>query len=271
MGEYLLIAFFVWLAYWILSSKKKPEPIDIPVTITVTTRFVGGANNDDDDCFDDTSASDKDAWEPFDRYNAKEIPGSGKFKITYTDTRGMTTEREIQVKRVLQSTDDTMIDALCLLRGAHRSFLNSRIQGAVDADTGEIVADLPAAAVANYKLSPAGQAGELFGREEDALGILLFVAKADGRMLKAERAIIANYLTTHHPDILLSAAEIDAEIKKLWVPDSIAELRRILKRLSADTTRLAVIGAAAKAMVATQKTVDPAEQLALDLIEQALA
>jgi hypothetical protein len=75
---------------------------------------------------------EKDNWERFDFYAAKMVPAIGKFRINYVDQRGMKTERDIQVKRVHDLAGQYAIDAHCLLRNGHRSFINERISRAVN-------------------------------------------------------------------------------------------------------------------------------------------
>lgn len=268
MGEFLILAFLVWLGYLMLRQKATPSEIEIPVKITFTTEYrtAGG----DSISVDDIEADGSDAWEPFDYYKAVEIPAAGQFKIRYTDSSGLTTEREIIVKRVQHANGEYMIAAQCLLRGAHRSFLNSRIEHATDTATGEIIENVAEHAIKNHELSPAGMAEELFIREELALSALIYVARADGRMLKPERAIIGDYLKQQHPDISIDDGDLEKEIKKLYAPDSVNELRRVIKRLSADQQQLGRVLEASRKIVATQKTIDPVEQLALDMMAAAV-
>lgn len=214
---------------------------------------------------------ERDAWEPFDFYGSKLLPATGIYRIKYTDRNGLDSEREISVRRIYMDKKDAMIDAFCHMRKASRSFLNSRVKEAVDAETGEVISDLAEAAISQYQQSPEGRIDELFRSEEPALSALLFVARADGRMLKPERMAIARYLKDQHPDTTVSEVEIEKQVKKLWAPDSLTEFRRVLRQLSGNKAVLASVEDAAKAIVATQKDIDPAEQAALDLIAKAKA
>lgn len=60
-----------------------------------------------------------------------------RWRIRYVDAEGVTTERVIKVIALVPETGH--IDAWCELRGDTRTFVASRVQEAVDVETGEIV------------------------------------------------------------------------------------------------------------------------------------
>jgi hypothetical protein len=252
--EFLLLIAFLFVVYKILSHKP-------PTSAAVKTPRAAPDEPDDDT---------RDAWEPFDYAAATLYPASGIYRIKYVDRNGLSSDREISVKRVLKNGSDAMIEARCFLRNAHRCFLQSRIQSAVDTESGEVVKNLATTAIANHKESPEGRIDDLLMREEEALCALLYVARADGRMMKAERLVIARYLKTMHPDVDVTETEIEVRLKQLWVPDSVAEFKRLLRRLKEEPARLRSVAQAASDIVATQKDAAPEETRALQLMAEAL-
>lgn len=208
-----------------------------------------------------------DGYQSFTDEEVTETPATGRYWISYLDAQGRPSAREIVVSGVNEYLADSLIKAQCLLRHANRSFRQSRIQKAIDVQTGEIIDDLAEHAINAYRNSPAGRADELFRREEAALCVLVYVARADGRMMKPERQVIINYLKTRHEDVLVDDSDIDQHIKGRWFPSDEKEFKRqVLTLAEADQKRYAHIASAAQAIVATQKTIAPAEKMALEYL-----
>lgn len=218
----------------------------------------------------DEPDKEKDNWERFDFYNAIMIPAKGRYRINYEDGRGLKTERDIQVKRVHENDGQYAIDALCLLRNAHRCFLEHRIQKAVNLDTGEILGDLASDAIAQYTDSHEGRTWAAIDKEWKAISILTFVCRADGQMRKAERVIIADYLKRHCADALLDDAALDSAIKFTYEPDQ-KEFMRIVSDLktAGDREYLKDLLDCATRITQTQKTLSPMEKACLEIIAEA--
>jgi hypothetical protein len=199
-------------------------------------------------------------------------PATGRYRINYEDQRGLKTERDIQVKRVHENAAQYAIDAHCLLRNAHRSFLNKRIQKAINLDTGEIVENVARNAIAQYNDSGEGRALAAIDKEWMGVAILTFVCRADGQMHKAERLIFAEYLKRRCPDVALDDAELDSAIKSIGEP-SHREFRRIVRDLKAagEHEKLSDLLDCASRIVGTQKTVAPMEKAALEILSEAVS
>ena len=101
-----------------------------------------------------------------------------------------------------------------------------------------------------------------------ALHLLAFVCRADGRMMKAERMIIADYLKRRCYDIDLDDTKLDNAIKTLGAPSK-NEFKKIIADMKAagDIDRLRDITDCAKRIVETQKTVDQLEKAAIEILE----
>ena len=258
----LLIAIGAILVYF--TTRKQTYEIVIRTEVSTTTdRY-----ERDDDV---EPAPDKDNWERFDFYGASLVPAKGRYHITYTDQSGLDTERDIDIKRVYSSGGEYAMAAFCHLRGAHRTFIDNRVKSATDLDTGEIVASVANHAIAQFKDTGEGRAIAAIDREWMAAAILSFVCRADGRMLKAERAVVADYFKRRCPDITQDEAELDKAIKTIGEPDQ-REFKRIISDMKAagDIERLRDILDCARRIVATQKTIDPMEAAALEILAGAV-
>lgn len=218
--------------------------------------------------FIDVEGEDSDNWEQFDFYNATMLPATGRYRIAYEDQRGLKTERDIRVKRVHERGGSYAIDAHCELRNAHRSFLGDRIESAVNLDSGEIVGNVASDAISQYADSGAGRALSAIEKEWMGVSVLIFVCKQDGQMRKSERFIIAEYLKKYCSSTQLDDTELDSAIKALGEPDQ-KEFKRIVRDLkdAGDKVRLTDLLNYAKRIVDTQKTIDPMEKAALEILE----
>lgn len=209
-----------------------------------------------------------DLWERFDFAGAGIIPAFGDYNITYTDQQGMTTNRNISVIRAFENNGRHAVSAYCHLREDQRTFVDKRIGRAIDISTGEVVRSVARHAIAKYGDTPEGQVLKAIDRETMALYLLAFVCRADGRMMKAERAIIADYLKRRCHDIALDDVELDNAIKTLGAPDK-NQFKKIIADMKSagDIARLRDITDCAKRIVATQKNIDPLEKAAIEMLE----
>jgi hypothetical protein len=258
----VVIAFIAWLFFKFGQSKTQKHEIVIRSEVITST------GNDLDISEQD---EEKDNWESFNFHSAQLLPARGRYHITYTDQRGLTTERDIDIKRAYADNGKFAIDALCHLRGAHRSFIDERIKNAVDLDSGEVVSSVAQHAIAQYQDSGEGKLWSAIGREWQAVQILAFVCRADGRMMKVERAVVADYLKRHCVDLPDDDEAIDKAIKEIGEPDQ-REYKRIIADMKAagDADKLRDVLDCARRIVATQKTIDPMEKAAVELIENAI-
>lgn len=265
MGWIVGLALAAIAIYFAFFRKPKPHELVIRVETSVSpdAREV---------IQDDAEGEEKDNWEQFDFYRARMLPAKGRYQINYEDQRGLKTERDIEVKRVHECGGKYAIDAHCFLRNAHRSFLGERITKAINLDSGEIVEDLAGDEIAQYGESGEGRALSAIDKEWMGIAVLVFVCRADGQMRKAERAIVAEYLKRHCPDVQLDDTDLDSAIKALGEPDH-KEFKRIVRDLKAagERDRLTDLLDCAKRIVGTQKNVAPMEKAALEVIEGAVA
>lgn len=263
--EIVLVFIGLWIITWLFFKLGKNSQRH---EIVIRTEFSGTSNTDNEKS---VYYQEKDNWEKFNFYGAQMLPAKGEYHISYNDQKGLTTERDITIKRAYDDSGKFAVDAFCHLRGAHRSFIDERIKHAVEIETGEIVKSVAQHAIAQYGETSEGKVWKAIGREMIALYLLAYVCRADGRMLKAERVIIADYLKRNCKDIELDDAELDKAIKTLGAPDY-REFKRIVKKMTSleELERLRDIADCAKRIVHTQKTIDPLEQTALDTFDNAM-
>jgi len=250
--------------YFAFLRQPKPHELVIRIETSVSPETTQAAH-------DDAEAEEKDNWEQFDFYRARMLPAKGQYRINYKDQRGLTTERDIAVKRVHECGGEYAIDAHCFLRNAHRSFLGERIEKAINLDSGEIVENLASDAIAQYSDSSEGRALSAIEKEWMGVAVLVFICRADGQMRKAERAIVAEYLKRHCTDVKLDDTELDSAIKAIGEPDH-KEFKRIIRDLKTadERDRLTDLLDCAKRIIGTQNNVAPMEKAALEIIEGAV-
>lgn len=226
-----------------------------------------------DDYFPERVEEEKDKRDSFDFYSAIVLPAQGRYRIDYKDRNGEETTREIEVRQVQESHGRYAIDAYCYLRYDHRTFINDRVQEAVNLDSEEVVEDLACDAMAQYKASPEGCALTAIDMEWKAVAILVYVCRADGRMRKPERTIIAGFLKRRCTDLTLDDKELDSAIKSIRGIPEYREFKRFIRdlKVDGDHDKLNDLLECAKRIVASEKTIDPMEKAALEVLEKAIS
>ncbi|MDX9944280.1 MAG: hypothetical protein RBS35_05725 [Azonexus sp.] len=253
---------------------KDPVVRDEETAMQRATRIMDARKGDEEPVFypgsTDDSGYEKDNWESFDFDNAQESRACGSYKIHYTDQAGLKTEREIEVKRVHSLGDDCAIYAYCRKRMANRTFIDSRVSKAVDLETGEVVNSVARHAILQYKKTDEAKVEDAIEKDIYPILILTFVCRADGRMLKAERGVIAEFIIRRSPFLNGKNALLDEAIKKIGSP-SLKEFRNFVSdlRKAEDFELLNDLYACAQKIVATQKTIDPMEKAALEVLAKA--
>ena len=238
----LTVGLYLW---W--KARKKPHTL---VTITRDTA--------------DYANIDSPQWDTTAEYapsNPKPVGGS--LKLTYRDSAGQGTEREVQVRECDTLNPSGYLTGHCQLRDQFRTFRIDRIERAVDLETGEIVEDITAWALSRYQASPAFAMEELLNTAADALRALFYIGKADGRFTKKEKAVFLQYCQAQSGASHITLADIDRACATL-PPPSMQAFRLICGRLAKlDAAARTAILDASEQMVATEKTISPEEAEAL--------
>lgn len=194
------------------------------------------------------------------------FPVKATLEIDYQDAAGNRTRRVVEINRA----GGLILAGYCRLRRAYRSFYFESIRRCVDVDTGEIVNNIPAHLRAKYEQSPDYTLDRLVDDEYDTLCILLFVGKADGRLMAREKAIIRDVCRGFVSDSRVTDGMIDELFADLGAPTLEAFQAAVdAFRLKGEETRRAIVRAAEE-IVATQKAVHEAEREALDYLHSRL-
>lgn len=193
---------------------------------------------------------------------------SARVRVRYTSGKGETSEREVDIQSYDDTTGIGMFEGFCHLRGMRRSFYFARVTQAVDAESGEIIGDLRIHLNRLWEQGT-GPALRLLNNERKLdLEILLFMAKADTAMRAAELEIITRYCQEVTGDMRLDTATIRKALDFTHLTSLHGfkiKVGELLKSRPDDAARVAAL---CRAIVATQKTVHPGEQAALEYLDR---
>lgn len=213
-------------------------------------------------------ADDRDTWEGGMWEAADPHKLSAKLRIDYVDGAGRKTTRNVQVREFDNTVYGGMFLAMCELRGEHRTFRFDRVKSCIDLDTGEVVTDVRRYMNAKYDASPERSTDLLLTDYLDALKVLYFVAKADGQFRAAEKEVVARYVRTLVRDERITVGMIDNALTFVEVPSLQAFKLAVGRVVKGGQIEPSALAACCREIVATQKTVHPAEKEALDYIER---
>lgn len=263
---FLLGAFAIWVAYKVLSKPNKnppssrPDSREIPVKITVSIDDGGYGQQPHE-------SADKDEWEGSFWEVTQPFPAKARLRLKYTDGAGKKTERSVDVKQFGAMENTTLLIGYCHMRDATRTFRTDRINSCVDEETGEVVSDVTAYLQRKYNESTDKTKDLLLDGEYDTLRVLLYVGKADGQFRAAEKAVVRDTCIAMTKDSRLTDTTIEELFVNMDVPTLQAFKLAVGRLAKRDHSSRAVVLSAAERMVATQKTVNQAEQEALNYIK----
>lgn len=238
---------------------------EIPIKLVFSTEYRREENEHNQD-------SDHDNWEGafWDVPSPRNI--SANLRIDYQDGVGSRTTRDIRLMKYGPWEGGAILWAYCHLRKANRTFRTDRIAMCTDLDTGEIIGNLEAWLDDKYQASPDHALEKIIETAWDALRVLYYISKADGRLTQKERAVVRDAVRSlsNHPAI--DDKRIDDMFDAISNPATITSFKQAFGRLVNENRLLAEkVSEWAEAMVATDKTVAAAEQEALDYIKVRLA
>lgn len=190
-------------------------------------------------------------------------------RILYTDSEGNLTERTITLVSAGPWGDDAAITAFCHLRRNTRTFLASRIQQLVDLSTGEVV-DSPREWALTRPLDFESDSHKAILRQAASEVVaLVYVARADGRMMGAERKLIVDFLRSNSNNQELDEGFLDESIRDIHVTDQAFEAALVSLKSRPEEARRQ-LASFARSILATQKEIHPGEQMAMEALEHAL-
>lgn len=140
----------------------------------------------------DSPAAD-DAWEGSFWEAPRNQGVAALIRLKYVDGQGSQTERDVEVRAFDPTSPSSLMIGFCRLRQSVRTFRFDRVMRATDLETGEVIQHLQSWLMERYRASPKGAAEHLLDGHMDMLKVLLYMAKADGRMMAAEVKVIAEF------------------------------------------------------------------------------
>jgi len=246
--------YFTW--QWLSSAKNE-------VVINVTSRFEEESSVNFEEYEDDSDAWEGGFWDASDPK-----PLSAHLRFDYKDGQGNKTTRSVVVREFDNRLYSGIILGRCELRNSNRTFRFDRMRNCIDLETGEVVENIRPYLNAKYQESPDRSVDLLVTDYLDVLKVLYYVAKADGQYRKDEKDVITSFVQKLIRDDRISARLLDPVLNEIGVPSLQAfklALGRVLKSGQVDPKLLAEC---CNAIVATQKTVSPGEEEALEYIEK---
>lgn len=213
---------------------------------------------------------DKDDWVGMFWEVDKPRPVNAVLNLNYQSGKGERTERIVDVQNFGYYGDFVYLNGICRLRGESRSFRTDRILQCIDIESGEVIDNVHDFIQEKYKQTPEYSIDSLTENEYDAFRVLFYVSKADGFLMKPEKAIISNTCRALVNDSRITGAMIDKLFKSIDVP-TVNAFKMAINRLSRrDMEVRTLIIKAAKDMISTQKTIHPLEKDAISFMEKRL-
>lgn len=224
------------------------------------------AFSEDDDDLDDRDSWEGTFWEASDPH-----PVKAKLDISYKDGNNKNTNRIVDVREFDHALYGGIIIGHCRLRDATRTFRFNRITSCVDVETGEEIKDVRSFLQDKYEKSPEATLDKLLESHRDMLRALLFLGKADGRLTAKERMAILDHVKRITEDERLDDSMLKKVFKEVEIPSIMGFKQccgRLAKSLLPEQHQNLI--STAERMVASEKTINPSEQEALDYLRQRL-
>lgn len=189
------------------------------------------------------------------------VDAIAKLHVRYKRGDSQVTDRVVSVTEF----DSETFSGLCHLRRSHRTFYFSRIRTCCNVVSGEVITDAYGFLCEAYGRSVWHSLDRICSNNMPILTILLYVARVDGQMRAPERKVITAAAKVFTHDTRISDEQVKWLLTRLEpysLPCFKAAVGRINKLGDPAINRKLV--AAARTIIATQKTASPGEQEALD-------
>jgi hypothetical protein len=215
-----------------------------------------------------TPKSDEDAWEGAFYDVVAQRSAKKRVRLQYTDGKGATSQRVIDIRAYEPLGPSGLVIAHCHHRNATRTFRFDRMENVVDMETGELISDLQQKLNEEWQASPEPVLDQLYRDHNEVLKLMLFMAKADGAVRVAELEIIAKYCQEITGDSRITV-ELTKDFLQFVDVVNTGTFTRLYNKLRREKPEAAQKAAdACRAIVATQKTIHPNEQAALQVLDK---
>lgn len=201
------------------------------------------------------SSFSKDAWESFGSDRDWKRLEDLELEIDYKDSEGKETTRQVRLLKYSVNPDlsEAYLRAHCYLRDSWRTFLSTRIGRCVDIETGEIIQDIPKYLKEKYENSTIYFLEKVWNDFSDELSILVYVGKSDGRLTKAEKEVIADYMIARLNSNKITAEDFIKELKYAKVMTKTQFARAIGRMSKLPTEDKTSLLTASRSILATKK------------------
>ncbi len=164
-----------------------------------------------------------------------EEPGDPDFKLSgmrvgiiYKDEAGRKTQRVIRLKKLQGDHYEAYISAYCELGRENRTFLSFRILGMYDPSTGEVLGEAYEffapyldeqlqAANLRYEQGRFRSAWQIIEALRHELQVLILIARADGRFVKAEQNALLRYATERGNELGIEVNDHALAVLRDWI------------------------------------------------------
>ena len=189
---------------------------------------------------------------------------SAELRLSYVDGSGEASDRDFNLKKYGAWEGGALLIGHCRLRNATRTFRSDRVVRCTDLETGEVIEDLPQWLDARWNALPERAIDHVIENYWDALRVMFYVSKADGRLTQGERAVLRTAVRDLGERDDLPDGAIDTVLGGMDVP-SLAAFKNAFGRLVKNRPETAQrVLDWCEQTVATEKTVAAGEQDALD-------
>lgn len=189
--------------------------------------------------------------------------------ITYVDGKGQESKREIRTRSLChQGENGYALLAFCHMRKSHRAFLVSRIEEFVDLSTGEFVEDVVSYLREVHARSPRVALARDLEPHAAEIGILAYIARADGRVTARELDVVMGYVSSLAPGV---DSRMAADLFKDLSPSQ-TDLRRAVAEIEGRPVEgKAAFAGALDALEGARSRVDDLTEAALAFVRESVS
>jgi len=215
--------------HWLKRGTRRPEApkVQEPVTAAPAAPLAIGRA---------ISVPERDPFDAQPPHPSDIIPAVVDAYLVYTDRDRQQSRRTITTRGILDDPEaGWVVSAYCHVRKAGRTFRASRIDEFVDLASGEVIPDVIGYLKEVYARSPQGVVDAAVKKLADEIDVLVFFARADGRLTAREVDAIAGYVSkraeaTFEQEILRKAIRFSQIEQRAYM----AALKRLKQRLTED-------------------------------------
>jgi hypothetical protein len=254
----LVIVVIIYIAYRIEKKSSNKLEMNHNYSVRMTSKIITVETED----------GDQDNWEGsfWEASDPKRI--NAYFEIDYIDGSGNKSSRKVRVREYDNELYNGIMIGHCELRDSTRTFRFDRIKRCVDLVTGEIINDVKKYLNKKYEESPERSTDLLLDDYLDIVKVVYYIAKADGQYRQSEKEVIASFIRKLIRDERVTNQMIDEIFNKIDSPTLHSFKLAIGRIIKGRDVNPDLLLETCKQIVATQQTIHPSEQEALDYIEK---